>query len=117
MRLTSFGVFIRKFRLDHSITLKDMAEVLGISSPYLSGIECGTRSIPEGFEEKLLSAYKLTGNVATEFKEAIDQSKRQFTLTPNDNLDKTLVGSLNRNLSSLDDERKKMIIKILNGEL
>lgn len=116
MKLTNFGVFIRKFRLDRSITLKDMASNLGISSPYLSGIECGTRSIPEGFEEKLLSKYKMSGNVATEFKEALDQSKRQFTLTPNANLDKTLVGALNRNLSSLDDERKKMIIRILNGE-
>ncbi len=43
----NFGEFLQKKREDKQITLRKMAEQLGVSAPYLSDIEKGRRNPPE----------------------------------------------------------------------
>ncbi len=59
-KLTPFGRFIRKYRIDHDILLKHMADKLGLSSAFLSAIENGAKSIPFDFEDKLIKIYPFT---------------------------------------------------------
>lgn len=42
-KLSSFGKFLRKFRIDHDMTQKEMAGAIGCSSAYLSAVERGTK--------------------------------------------------------------------------
>ncbi len=44
--MTPFGEKIRKLRADRSITLKQMASGIGVSSAYLSALEHGKRGRP-----------------------------------------------------------------------
>ena len=44
--MTPFGDRMRKLRTERGITLKDMAEALGVSSAYLSALEHGKRGRP-----------------------------------------------------------------------
>jgi len=44
--MTPFGDRMRKLRAERGITLKDMAEALGVSSAYLSALEHGKRGRP-----------------------------------------------------------------------
>ena len=44
--MTPFGERMRKLRAERGITLKDMAEALGVSSAYLSALEHGKRGRP-----------------------------------------------------------------------
>lgn len=44
--MTPFGDRMRKLRSDRGITLKEMAEALGVSSAYLSALEHGKRGRP-----------------------------------------------------------------------
>jgi transcriptional regulator with XRE-family HTH domain len=44
--VTPFGERMRKLRTERGITLKEMAEALGISSAYLSALEHGKRGRP-----------------------------------------------------------------------
>lgn len=44
--MTPFGDRIRKLRAERGVTLKDMAEALGVSSAYLSALEHGKRGRP-----------------------------------------------------------------------
>lgn len=44
--MTPFGDRMRKLRAERGVTLKEMAEVLGVSSAYLSALEHGKRGRP-----------------------------------------------------------------------
>ena len=44
--MTPFGDRMRKLRAERSVTLKEMAESLGVSSAYLSALEHGKRGRP-----------------------------------------------------------------------
>ncbi len=44
--MTPFGDRMRKLRAERGITLKEMAEALGVSSAYLSALEHGKRGRP-----------------------------------------------------------------------
>jgi transcriptional regulator with XRE-family HTH domain len=44
--VTPFGEKMRKLRTERGITLKEMAEALGVSSAYLSALEHGKRGRP-----------------------------------------------------------------------
>ncbi len=43
--LTPFGKKVRKLRIDVGVTLKSMADVMGVTSSYLSAIETGKRAV------------------------------------------------------------------------
>ncbi|WP_313687390.1 helix-turn-helix domain-containing protein [Pantoea sp.] len=47
MALTEFGKAVRKARIDTGFTLLTMAERLGTSPAFLSGMETGSKKIPE----------------------------------------------------------------------
>lgn len=44
--MTPFGERMRKLRTERGVTLKDMAEAIGVSSAYLSALEHGKRGRP-----------------------------------------------------------------------
>ena len=44
--MTPFGDRMRKLRAERGVTLKDMAQALGVSSAYLSALEHGKRGRP-----------------------------------------------------------------------
>lgn len=44
--MTPFGERMRKLRAERKVTLKDMAEAIGVSSAYLSALEHGKRGRP-----------------------------------------------------------------------
>lgn len=43
----SFGEFLQKKRLENEITLRKMAELIGVTAPYLTDIEKDRRNPPE----------------------------------------------------------------------
>lgn len=45
MKLTPFGLFVRKIRLEKGLTLKQMADHLKVSSAYLSAVELGEKPL------------------------------------------------------------------------
>jgi len=45
-RVTPFGIRLRQLRGERGISLKDMAEALGVSAAYLSALEHGRRGRP-----------------------------------------------------------------------
>ena len=44
--MTPFGARLRTLRAERGVTLKEMAEALGVSASYLSALEHGRRSAP-----------------------------------------------------------------------
>lgn len=55
--MTPFGDKIRKLRTERAITLKQMAEAVGVSSAYLSALEHGKRGRPSWYLLQRIIAY------------------------------------------------------------
>ena len=51
--LTPFGQIVRKKRIDKFLTLKEMADALGVSSAFLSAVEMGRKAIPDDWGLKI----------------------------------------------------------------
>lgn len=79
--MTPFGHMLRRERQERKLLLGDLAQMLGISIPYLSQLETGKRFVPEGFEEKIVNALALSPDDANALRRAAAQSRSQYTLT------------------------------------
>ena len=67
---TSFGVLLRKHRLDRNETLYAMADAVGVSSSFLSAVETGQKPAPEELVNKLIAHLKLDWVDAAHLREA-----------------------------------------------
>ena len=65
MALTEFGKAVRKARIDSGETLLSMAETIGTSPAFLSGMETGRKKVPTEWVEKIANYFK-DKNVQTE---------------------------------------------------
>ena len=81
--VTAFGKFCRLLRIKHDKILCDMARELEVSSSYLSAVENGKRSVPQGWRNQLIQKYSLTSNEIEELDEAIYQSLQEVTFNLN----------------------------------
>ena len=52
MAVTKFGEFMRILRIKRKIIMKDTAESLQVSTPFLSAVENGKKKIPDTWFEK-----------------------------------------------------------------
>lgn len=116
--ITEFGKHIRKLRIDKTITLRTMAEAMGISPSYLSSIETGKRNIPEQFFSSVVSYFGLIGNEVDMLRKAADISQNEITLSLEDtnNAQKNSAVFFARRLNELTDDDLNKINKILQGK-
>ena len=52
-------ILLRHLRVDKGISLKEMAEQLGVSSAFLSAIENGKKQMPENLMKKICEIFKI----------------------------------------------------------
>jgi transcriptional regulator with XRE-family HTH domain len=55
--MTPFGEKIRALRKDRGVTMKQMAQAIGVSAPYLSALENGNRGLPSWYLVQRIIAY------------------------------------------------------------
>lgn len=118
MATNAFGKFIRKYRIDSSLLLKDMADALGIKSAYLSGMETGSKPIPAGFCEKIANTYGFDNQQKSALQKSIDESQTAVKVkTFNDPLNQQLAAAFARSINDLSIEDKQRIMEIFkNGK-
>ena len=58
MALTEFGKAVRKARIDANETLLSMAEKIGTTPSFLSGMETGRKKIPTEWVEKIITFFE-----------------------------------------------------------
>ena len=119
MKLTEFGKFSRKLRIDNGELLKDMAIKLNVTVSYLSAVEIGKRNIPEKWEEEIVRAYHLNLQEREELKEAIIYSKKVFKINVEnfEKEEKDLILMLARKVDNMDEKEKNNLKQILFPEL
>lgn len=77
MKLTEFGKFLRKLRIDNGELLKDMAIKLNVTPFFLSMVETGKRSIPKKLEEEIKETYSLNLEQKEELISILNRNKRK----------------------------------------
>ena len=112
--MTKFGIFIRKFRLDKGIRLRDMAKDLDISPAYLSAMETGHKDITQSLADKIISVYNLSIEQTKELKKSIVLSQQKIYITTGQIVWKNeIVSMLKEKLDNLSEEQRLKIIEVL----
>ena len=77
MKLTPFGEAVRLARMRCGLTLKNMADAMGISSAYLSGIEYGEKRLSDKLINSALEylSGKVDGEQLRNIRDAAEKSK------------------------------------------
>ncbi|AAX73668.1 MULTISPECIES: transcriptional regulator [Brucella] len=110
---TELGKELRKLRIDHNERLLDMSKKIGKSSAFISAVETGQKTPPNGFEELVIGAYHLARAAAEKLRIAADKSRSAFTITADTPLSRDTAGLLARKMNSLSDEQLEEIKHIL----
>ncbi len=113
--ITEFGKTLRKIRIDKSEILRDMAEKLGMTSSYLSAIECGKRNIPDNLIDKIVSLYDLNEKEKFELITAKQKSLKSIEINLNNLAEnkQELALKFARRFDDIDDETIAKIQELL----
>ena len=114
--LNAFGRWLRKFRIDNGLLLRDMAQTLEVSSAFLSALETGRKNIPDGIVEKLSDGYHLNAEDRSSLLASVAQSKRNLKLGLEDATmeARNLAFAFAKRFHSLNAEDREQILKILS---
>ncbi|MCL4672436.1 MAG: helix-turn-helix domain-containing protein [Sphingomonadaceae bacterium] len=79
--MNPFGKMLRQERKEKGITLAKMAEAIGVSSPYLSQMETGGKSIKSNVVEKAIDFLELSASEAERLRRAAARSTPKHVST------------------------------------
>ena len=119
--ITPFGIAIRKLRLDKGLRLLDLAEMLGLSSSFISAVETGKKPIPAGYVDSIVRALRLPAGEVDELQMAADRSRAFINVDGLKGSQRELVAAFARKLDDLPqeflEEIKKRVFKSTAGEI
>jgi transcriptional regulator with XRE-family HTH domain len=113
---TSIGDFLRRLRMNNGQKLKDMAEILDVTSSFLSAVENGKKSMPNSMFNKIKEEYKLTDEQVEQMKKSILESQNTISLNVKNvsNMNRELAVSFARQFDEMDEETSRQILNVLN---
>ncbi len=101
MKLTPFGRAVRNLRMEHDLSLKDMAAAMDISSPYLSALEYGEKRLSDKLIQAALTFFRQHGASSLQLDNLRDEGERSKNTLNTDRLStdaKVLVAAFARRL-------------------
>lgn len=114
---TSLGDFLRKLRLINNQKLKDMADILGVSSAFLSAVENGKKSMPDLWVRKIREEYDISDEQCDEMRQAAMESQNTISLNMKNvsPLNRELAVSFARQFDDIDEETGKKLLSVLRS--
>ena len=115
MSYTEFGEYFRILRIKHHEVLNDAKKFLGVSTAFISSVECGKKKIPDDWEDKIIMHYNLNEKEQKELRNSIEKSKKELIISWNEAsaFKKDITLQFQRSFDDLDDETMVEIQKIL----
>lgn len=106
VNLTGFGKAVRKYRIDKSISLKEMATGLHVTPAFLSGIETGRKAISPNLLNKISAVLQLTHEESEELNVLAAQqiTELRIPLTNNTNAARLLAYARRLDQGHADDD-------------
>lgn len=115
MGYTPFGEMFRIIRLKHREVLSDASQLLGVTSAYISSVECGKRPVPDGWAEKIIEHYELNEIETGNLYQAIEESRTivKINLSNVSPMQRTVAIQFQRSFDEMDDEIATEILRII----
>ena len=115
MKYTPFGEFFKILRIKNKEVLLDASKFLGVSSAYVSAVECGKRPIPEEWRDKIVDHYHLSEKYTSDLDQAIENSKATIEVNLSGVSDTRRAVALQfcRSFDDMEDDVANKILKIL----
>lgn len=119
--LTPFGKALRQIRIEYGLKLLDVAKALGLSSAFLSALESGRKTIPDGFVTKISKSLpQLNAGNVKDLRKAADQTRKEVKVDTLEAEDREMVAAFARSISELSPEQKadikSKLLMSLDGE-
>ncbi len=118
MKYTKFGEETRVLRTRRHQTMQDMADIPGVTKPFLSAVEAGKKRIPEKWIDIICDQYNLKPYHREQLQAAADMSRSQIKINLNgsENYKREVALQFQDHFNSIDEDAAKQIIRILNGK-
>jgi len=118
MKYTKFGEELKVLRTRRHQTLQNMADVLGVSKPFLSAVEAGKKRIPDKWVDIICDHYNLKPYYREQLQLAADMSRSQIKINLNgsENYKREVALQFQDHFSSIDEDAAEQIIRILNSK-
>lgn len=117
--MTPFGERLRALRAERGLTLREMADELGVSPTYLSALEHGRRGRPNwGFIQRVIQYFNVIWDDAEDLQRLADVSHPRVVIdTAGLSARATLLANrLARDVSTLTPDQIEALLAILRGE-
>lgn len=117
--MNQFGKVLRRERKERQMTLGDLAKKLGLSVPYLSQIETGTKPVQDSIVEKIVRELGLIGDDVNELRRAAALSVSEYSIRLKQEAsadDRVLAASLASGFARLSPAKKEALRKIMEDE-
>lgn len=117
MAYTKFGEFMRVLRVKNHEVMGDIANLFGVSLPFLSAVENGKKNVPGEWVEKIIEHYSLNNDEVGELLESIEQSKTQMKLDLKSAsfFQRSAALQFARSFEDMDEETAKKIMELLEN--
>ncbi|RAT16165.1 MULTISPECIES: helix-turn-helix domain-containing protein [Lonsdalea] len=106
MALTDFGKAVRIARIETECTLLTMAEELGTSSAFLSGLETGSKKIPKKWVKTIQNFFESKNHPIENLQELADVSNESVPLNGLSQQQKMLVAGFAKSQWTPDQLKK-----------
>lgn len=118
MGYTKFGKIVRKEMIDHDENLLSIAQLLGVTTSFVSAVLIGSKSVPDNWVDELSKHYKLIGSKYDELYDAYCEDKKNVRIDV-ENVpltQKKLALQFQRKFSELDENEIQSIFNILEED-
>lgn len=116
MAYTKFGEFLRVLRVKHHEVMGDVADLLGVSTPFLSAVENGRKNVPTEWFDILAKHYSLNEEEIAEMKELAEYSRTQvkIMLSQSQEHQRNVALQFARSFDGIDEETAERILELLD---
>ena len=111
--LTSFGIALRKLRIEKRLKLLDLAKRLDVSAAYLSAIETGKKPIPDAFVLRISRALELASREIADLAKSVDRTRKEIRVDDKKEDDRELIAAFARRLDEVPSDIRERLIKLL----
>lgn len=118
--MTPFGQKIRELRAERGVSLKDMAEKIGVSAAYLSALEHGHRGAPAWYlVQRIISYFNVIWDEAEELEKLAQLSHPRIVLdTSGLSAQVTfMANNLAKNIKNLTNDDVEAMQKIIKSRI
>ncbi|MGL4948811.1 MAG: XRE family transcriptional regulator [Anaeroplasmataceae bacterium] len=115
MTYTEFGEYFKILRIKNHEVLADAKEFLGVSSAFISAVECGKKQVPEDWFDKIVKHYNLSLTEQNELKDSMDKSLKSIKIdfSEANPLQKKVALQFQRSFDTIDEKTFKEIQELL----